>query len=277
MKLRLQNVGLARIVVKDPQGYTYFVAEVEGGHTSDFDVSVDLMQRLAPQLRALEQQPVKDALGNVLIGLRWSVIADGADDRAQPEGVQGLPTLNEFQAANYSSGTPGADKVATGTNLLGNQVKATAQILVGTARLDLEAVVPGAPGNGNSCQIITPSSTLDVSVSGSKVIVRPAVGGSTVAAIVSAINAHAGAKLLVQAATGVGGTINAAAAETFLTGGIGPGVSLTLGGTACAITELVTGSVTFDPPGSVSANGRIVPLEYRNGPHVSRLSIPVVT
>jgi hypothetical protein len=277
MKLRLQNVGQAKIVVKDPNGYTYFVAEVAGGITTDFEVTADLVQRLAPQLRSLEEQPILDSVGNVLVGLRWSIIADGADDRAQPEGLQGLPTLNEYQAANYSSGTPGTDKVATGTNLLGNQVKATAQLFSGTKRLDLEAVVPGAPGNGISCEIITPSATLDVSVSGTKITVRPASGGSTVSAIAAAINAHASAKLLVQATEGVAGTVTAAVAETHLADGVGPGVSLTIGGTACAITELLTGSITFDPPGSVSANGRIVPLEFRNGPHVSRLAIPVVT
>ena len=280
MKLRLQNVGQAKIVVKDPNGYTYFVAEVAGGITTDFEVTADLVQRLAPQLRSLEEQPILDSVGNVLVGLRWSIIADGADDRAQPEGLQGLPTLNEYQAANYSSGTPGTDKVATGTNLLGNQVKATAKIYKGAARLDLEAVVPGSPGNAISCVIGTPTGSGPnpaVTVSGSQITVTPKSAGNTVAEIVSAINLHASAKLLVQATEGVAGNFTTALAATYLADGVGPGVSLTIGGTACSITELLTGSITFDPPGSVSANGRIVPLEFRNGPHVSRLAIPVVT
>lgn len=277
MKLRLQNVGQATITVKDLQGYSSFVAEAAGGETVDTEITQDVLQRIAPSLRDLENNVMKDDLGNILVGLRWSVMANGdADDRALTEGLAGLPTVLEYQDTDYSTGTPVADSVATGTALLGNQVKASAQLLHGTARLDLEAVAPGAPGNSVSCEIITPSSTLLVSVAGNKISVRPAAGGSTVTDIATAINAHATAKYMVQATEGVAGTIDAAVAETFLAGGIGPGVSLTLGGTACPITALTATQVTFDPPGGISAAGRIVALDYRCGPHLSRLSIPVI-
>jgi hypothetical protein len=280
MKLRLQNVGQGTIVVKDPQGYTLFVAEVPYNTTSDYDVSEDLVQRLAPQLRDLETNPVKDVLGNILIGLRWAVIADGADDRAQTEGLQGLPTLNELQAANYSTGTGATGVVATGTGLLGQQLTAAAKLFEGAARLDIAAVLPGAPGNSISVAIATPAGGPGapvVGVLGNVITVTPQSTGDTVANIAAAINAHATAKYMVQATVGVGGNFTAALAATTLSGGVGPGVSLTLGGTACPISELLTGSVTFDMPTGISAASRLVALDYRNGPHLSRLTVPVVS
>lgn len=278
MKLQLQNVGEATIVVKDPKGYTDFVAEVATSVTSSFDVSTDLLQRIAPSLKELETL-VKDAAGTVLIGLRWSVLAsDDIDDRAMGEGLAGLPSLNELQATNYSTGGGASDVVASGTGMLGNQVKATltSKIAAGTVGVDFEAVTPGAPGNAISVEFVTPASTLLVSVVANKITIRPASGGSTAANIATAVNTEADALLLVQASEGTAGTVNEAIAEAFLDGGTGPGVSLSLNGTACAITALSDTEATFDIPTGISADGYIVPLEYRNGPHVSRLSVPVV-
>ena len=280
MKLRLQNVGQATVVIKDLQGYSTFVGEVTGGHTEDYEVTQDILQRIAPQLRDLESSVIKDEVGNVLVGFRWSVLADGADDRAQTEGLAGLPNIIELQAASYSTGGGATGAVATGTTLLGNQVKATAQLFSGLKRLDIAAVLPGAPGNSLSVAILTPAGGPGapvINIVGSNLVtVTPQSAGDTVANIAAAINADATAKLLVKATVGVGGTITAAVAAKALTGGIGPGVSLTLGGTACVIKELLTGSITFDAPTSISAASRIVPLDYRNGPHLSRLSVPVV-
>lgn len=276
LKLQVQNVGLATVTLKDPQGYSDFVMEVATTETKTKNITQDVLQRLTTQLQALETL-VKQSDGTVLVGIRWAVLADDAlDDRTMPEGLAGLPSLLELQAASYSTGGGGTDVVATGTGLLGNQTKASLQILVGTARLDLEAVAPGAPGNSISVEVITPAATLAVTVTGSKISVRPAAAGSTVAAILAAINASASAKLLVQASEGVAGTFNAAVAEAKLSGGKGPGVSLTLNGTACVLTEVSDTQLTFDIPTGISAASRIVPLEYREGPHITRLSVPVV-
>jgi hypothetical protein len=277
LKLQVQNIGLATVVLKDFQGYSDFVMEVATTETKTKNITQDVLQRLESQLKALETPTYKSDGTTILSGIRWAVLADSAlDDRSMPEGLAGLPSLNELRAASYSTGGGGTDVVATGTGLLGNQTKATRQIFVGTARLDLESVAPGAPGNSISCEIITPSGTLLVSVAGNKITVRPAAAGSTVAAIVAAINAHASAKLLVQTTEGVAGTFNAAVTEAYLAGGKGPGVSLTLNGTACVLTEVTNVQLTFDIPTGISAASRIVPLEYREGPHISRLSVPVV-
>lgn len=275
LKLSVQNVGQAPVTLKDVHGYTTFVMDVAPSTTKTQIVQQDLLERITAQLQALET-PITTSAGAVLVGIRWSVLSDDAiDDRALTEGLAGLPSLNELQAANYSTGAGATAAVATGTGLLGNQTKASLKILEGTARIDLEAVAPGTPGNALSAEVITPASTLDISVSGSKIVIRPASGGSTVADIVSAINADTDAKFLVQATLGVAGTVDAAVAEAPLRGGMGPGVSLTLGGTACALSEVSDTQLTFDIPSGISAASRIAPLEYRNGPHISRLSVPV--
>lgn len=278
MKLQLTNVGQAPIVVKDQQGYTDFALTVAPSTTEERVVSRDLLQRMTPQLQAMET-PVLDVEGNILVALRWAVLfSDDEDDRSLDEGLAGLPSLNELQLAGLSTGTPATGVVATGTGLLGNQVKATLRIAnaAGTVRLDLEAVVPGAPGNDISCEVITPASTLLSSVVGNKITIRPAAGGSTIANIVAEINSRAGVLLLVQATLGVAGTLNEAVAEAHLAGGTGPGVSLSANGTALALTEVTDTQLTFNVPAGISAASRIVPLDYRNGPHVSRLSVPVI-
>ena len=278
-KLSVTNVGQATVVFKDLQGYSTFVMEVPMSTTKTADISQDVMERISPQLRALET-PMLDSLGNILSGIRWAVLTSAdIDDRAMVEGLAGLPSLNEFQAAHYSTGGGATGAIATGTGLLGNQMKAALKVYnaAKTLRLDLEAVTPGAPGNDISCEIVTPSSTLAITVTSHKISIRPASGGSTVADIVSAINADPNALLLVQASVGVGGTVNAAVAEQHLSDGVGPGVSLTLNGTACAITALTNTQVTFNAAAGISAASRIIPLDFRNGPHVSRLSVPVVS
>ena len=275
MELQLTNVGQSPIVVKDQQGYTDFAVSVEPATTEERDISRDLLQRLTPYLKALET-PVLDDYGNILVALQWGVVASAtADDRAMGEGLAGLPALNELQLAGYSTGTPAADVVATGTGLLGNQVKATLEIAEGAVQLDLEAVTPGAGGNAITCEVII-GSGLAVAVVGNAIAVTlPAIGDS-VADIRDAINAHAAAKLLVQATEGAAGDLTVAVAATALAGGTGPGVSLALGGTALAITALTDIQVNFATPGGISTDTYHVPLEYRNGPHVSRLSVPVI-
>ena len=278
MQLQLTNVGQAPIVVKDHEGYTDFAVSVAPSTTENVNVSDDLLQRLTPFLKALEV-PTYDVDGTtVLVALRWGVVASAEDIRSQRAGLAGTPTLNEYQNPDYSTGGGETDIVATGTGLLGNQVQATLEIADAAAamRLDLEAVNPGAAGNVISCEIITPASTLLVSVVANKITVRPATGGSTISAIVTAINAEADAKLLVQATEGVAGTLNEAVAEQWLSGGEGPGVSLSLNGTACVLTEVTDTQLTFDIPTGISTITYLVPLEYQNGPHKTRLTVPVV-
>lgn len=274
MQLQLNNVGQVPIVVKDHEGYTDFVVTVAPSSTENVDVSMNLLQRLAAQLEALET-PSLDDEGNIVVALRWSVVANGDDIRSMREGLAGLPSLNEYQAADYSTGGGGSDVVCTGTALLGGQVQATLSAVEGAAQLDLEAVNPGGAGNDISLIIEVGVGALAIGVSVNQITVTLQAAGDTVSDIVNAINGHATAKLLVQASEGAAGNITAAQAEAFLTGGEGPGVSLSLGGTACILTEVTDTQLTFDIPSGISAASRVAPLEYQNGPHKSRLSIPV--
>jgi hypothetical protein len=278
MKLQIQNTGQATITVKDAEGYTDFVMDVAAGQTESKPVTRDLVQRLAPKLLAMEGE-TRNAVGELIVGMRWSVLLDATDDdRAAGEGLAGLPTLNEFQAANYSTGGGASGAVATGTAMLGNQEKATLSVsnAAGTAVLDFEAVTPGAPGNAISVVMVQGVGALGVVVTANQIEITTASGGSTTAAIIAAVNSDADALLLVQASIGTAGTFDEDVDEDYLSGGTGPGVSLSLNGTACAITELTDTQVTFDIPSGISGNGYIVPLAFRNGPHITRLSVPVV-
>lgn len=279
MLLQLTNAGAAPIVIKDQEGYTGFVAEVAPSTTEEVEVTTDLLQRLSSQLVALETPTYAADGTTILVALRWAVVAsDARDDRTDGFDFAGAPTLTEFQGAAYSTTAGATNAVVSGTNLLGDQVAATLSVedAAGTMEMGLVATNPGAAGNDITCTVITPASTLLVSVVGNAITVRPASGGSTIAAIVSAINTHANARLLVQATTVTGGTLNEAVAVQSLTGGKGPGVSLSLGGTACVLVEVSDTSATFDIPAGISTSSYSAPLEFRNGPHVSRLTVPVV-
>lgn len=274
-KLQITNVGLATVMVQDFEGYTNFVMEVETGETGTRDVTRNLLQRLAPKLKELEGE-TKDELGVVLTGIRWSVIAsDDEDDRAAGEGLAGLPSLNELQLAGISTGTPDAAAVATGTGLLGNQAKASLAIVEGAVQLDIEAVVPGAAGNAITVAI-TIGASLDVTVVANAISIELPAIGDAVSDIVSAINGDADALLLVQASEGAAGDLTVAAAAANLEGGTGPGVSLSVNGTALALSEVTDTQLTFAVPGGISTSGYIVPLEFQNGPHKTRLSVPVI-
>jgi hypothetical protein len=281
MKLQIQNTGQAKIVVQDQEGYTDFVMEVAAGQTESKVVTRDLVQRIAPLLNAMEAAgDVRDAIGTTILkGMRWSVLLDATDeDRAVTEGLAGLPLLQELQLAGLSTGTPATDVVAVGTGLLGGQEKATLQVsnAAGTAVLDFEAVAPGAPGNDISVVMVQGAGALGVVVTANQIEITTAAGGSTTAAIIAAVNGDADAKLLVQNSIDTAGTFDEDVAEAFLEGGEGPGVSLTAGDTALSLTEVSASQLTFDIPGGISTSGYIIPLVFRNGPHITSLSVPVV-
>lgn len=280
LKLQVQNIGQASITIKDPQGYTDFVMDVASGVTATKNISRDLLERIEPQLKAYET-PVMDSAGTtVVIGVRWTILTDSTlDGRAMPEGLAGLPALNEFQGASYDNSAGATDAVATGTGLLGNQVAATGLIANAalTAKIGLAATLPGAPGNDITFAIAAPAGGATVvAVVGSAITVTPLAGGDTAANIIAVVNADPSAKLLVQATVVTAGSFTAAVAAVKLAGGVGPGVSLVLDGTACVLSEVTNTQLTFDIPSGISAASRIVPLEYRNGPHITRLSVPVV-
>ncbi|MAG64349.1 MAG: hypothetical protein CMK74_00515 [Pseudomonadales bacterium] len=283
-KLSITNVGQATVVIKDLEGYTDFKVEIATGATATKDVSQDLVDRLAPSLKSLEGE-TRQSDNTILAGIRWSVATSATlDDRALGEGLSGLPTLLECDEDDYSTGTGKTGVTLTGTGFLGSSQAVAGVNLpnatVVTARLDLLAVKPGAAGNDISCEVAIGAGSLGVTVpSANTILVTTQAAGDTVDAIKDAINAHAAAKLLVQAVSGVGTTqkFTAAVAKTFLTGGKGPGVAVSLAGTDCPISAASATAITCDLPTGISAANSTAMLEVRVGPHASRMQLPVVT
>lgn len=280
MQLSIQNIGQATFVIKDLEGYSDFVGEVASGNTETFDVTRDVVQRLAPTLVEMEENPLWNEDGDtLLVGIRWSTLhSDTLDDRALGEGLAGLPSLTNLEAQNYSTGGGATDVICNGSGLLGNQTKATLVVenAAGTAGVAFEAVTPGAAGNDISVVFVVGTGALTITVTSNQIEIETAAGGSTASAIATAVNADADALLLVQASEDTAGTFDEAIAEDWLEDGAGPGVSLTLGGTACSITALTDAAVTFDVASGIAAASEVVTLDFRNGPHLSRLSVPVV-
>jgi hypothetical protein len=279
LKLSVQNLGEATVMIKDEEGYSTFVMEVPKGTTKTRDITTDVLQRLSAKLKVLET-PITQTVGGTTITITqiaWSVLISSAGDiRASNEGLQGLPSLVDFRGPGYDNAAGNTDAVCGGTALLGGQTKASLNISESTAVLNLEAVKPGTPGNLISAAVVIGSGSLGISVITNAITVTTAAAGNTVAEIAAAINAHSAAKLLVQAGVGTAGDITVEQDAQYLTGGVGPGVSLTCGNTACTITELTATSITFDMSAGLSAVGRVISLEYRNGPHISRLTIPTL-
>lgn len=284
MKLQLKNVGEATIVVKDPHGYSYFVAEVAGGDTARYDITEDVLQRVAPQLKEFETGIIRATDGTVLVGLEWAVFSETDQDiRTAEEGVckydgaAMLPLLLEFGAVSIPD-AGGTDLTITGTGLLGSQVQAHCHVVEGTATMTLTAVKPGVEGNLISCVIATPAGggpNPAVAVAGNKITVTPKTGGNTVAEIVSVINADSDALKLVQAATTVGGNITLAQPEQFLIGGVGPGVSLIIGSKTATLTSVTDTVLTFDLAASAGTSTYPVNIAYRCGPHLAMMSAPM--
>ena len=276
--LRITNVGETEITLMDPAGISDFSRTIAKSATVDVDVSQDLMERLAPLLKKLEGEARDATSGEIVSGVRWSLLRGSSHDiRTLIEGVSGQPVLTELQAASYSTGTGAASVTLAGTGLLGNQTKGSKQITNGTGRLDLEAVVPGAPSNAYAFKtVMSGTSAPAVAVSNGVITVTVKTAGDTVANIFAAINAHASAKLLVKATAGVAGSFATAVSQVYLEGGKGPGASASLNGQALSILEVSDTVLKVVFPTGVSAASRVIPLDYKCGPHSSRLSVPVV-
>lgn len=282
-KLSIENVGLTTVVIKDLEGYTSWKADVASGVTGTYNVSQDLIDRIAPTLALLEGEP-RQTNNTVLTGIRWSILASAdQDDRALSEGLSGLPQLLYSSVTGYDAESGNADITLTGTGLLGTkQVKSSVNIsnlTVATATLVLTAVKPGSTGNDISCQVAVDTGVAPLTItvpSTNTIVVTLAAAGNTCLAIATAINVHAAAKLLVQATVGLGDAIafTAAVAKTYLYGGKGPGMSLTLSGTACTISATSATSITCSLPADVLLGETVVYLNLVVGPHSSILPIP---
>lgn len=182
------------------------------------------------------------------------------------ESRDALPQLY-VASGSIGEGAGGTDSlVLYGANLLAGRAKASGTI----AGITLTALRPGTPGNDISLAIAVGAGALAVAVAvvGNAITVTLADGGSTVADIVTAINAHATASTLVDAAVGTAGLLTTATAATKLSGGTGEGFVVTalsvaggaLVSTALTISETVTNAkvvITDDQLGDLVDGDRV--------------------
>jgi hypothetical protein len=167
------------------------------------------------------------------------------------EGKVGFPILlaasGSVSAANGSTSL-----VLKGANLLAGRAKATKAFdsAAASGSLLLTSVKPGLAQNNITLTVVAGSGALSVAVANTTdITVTLADGGSTVSAVVTAINNSATAGLLVVASAANNGASNLkVCAKTALTGGTGNGLSVTIYGidNGALISEAAVITATSD-------------------------------
>ena len=231
-------------------------------------VSWSQFQRLRAQLASLE------ANGNLV----YSVNAVAGEDIRSMEGdLLGLPdvtTLNTSAKPLTNGVVTGA--ILRGTNLLGGQTKASGtkgNLADTNGYIALTAVVPGAEGNDISVEFLTGAGE-SVAVVGNKISVTLNFGVSTYLSIETLLNADAVVKYMLLAAHhGTGLTAVAVEAETFLSGGVGGGIALSVGGIDAAFTSITNTAATYDIDLSALTLGDVYKAIYRCGSKVNQLTV----
>lgn len=136
------------------------------------------------------------------------------------EGREGFPEFDFMRGAPTAAGT--TDIVLRGRNLLQGQTFDTLALVEGASSV---TVFPAKPGDsGITAQVVAGAGALAVTYNSStkKLVITLASGGSTAAAIATAINANAAqTDGYVRANSAGGGSLTLDIAETALAGGVG--------------------------------------------------------
>lgn len=241
--MKLTVVALnGQLSIQDPNPLEgIFSITLNQGDTGIYTVTPGQLERIKPALMDMESRTVD---GEPLMS--WAidrVLTD--DERAEVTTLLTTPKLTQMVGAGINPAGV-ADLEFVGTNLLAAQTKATIDvgddITLGVVRYT--AVKPGAPGNLITVKHVIAGlgTPLSVAVASNDIIVYLATDGagvvtSTAANILTAVNTDAAAKLLVLATAPYAG-LGQAAAVTNLAGGLGEGVSLKIGSTACSILSI---------------------------------------
>lgn len=242
---------------------------IDKDESKDVELSWGQLQRIEDQLSSLE------SLGYITYTVSVSSVLDA---RTQVGEVAGQPLLDYTSVAIVSAGSGTTDVVANGVNLLAGAAFAEVtlgDVAVPNDTMRIRALIPGTDANEYSIEIIdVDAANLAVSVVGNVITVN--FGGDSgatidVDAVIAAINAEATAKLMVLAERGTDGDgsgITVVTAETLLTGGLGSGIALTMGGDDCIITAIdeTTGATTFNSPVlTAGADDGLVLAYWTNG------------
>ena len=230
------------------------------------------LQRLAAQLESLEAS-----------GLATYTVTSGTvDERFSESDLVGLPMISSLNLATTPLQVDSAITSAQilGTGFVGNQVKAS--VVMGTAsaangHITFTAVRPGADGNDISITFVGGGgggSGAVVSVVGNDITVTLETGVATFANIETAINAHADAKYLVLAAKGgTGVTVAVAEAQTYLEGGEGDGVTLTIAGNPADIVSISNTVIVYDIDLTGESEGDMALVELRSGSKLATVQV----
>ncbi|MFW9801043.1 MAG: hypothetical protein ACFFFC_00200 [Candidatus Thorarchaeota archaeon] len=128
----------------------------------------------------------------------------------------------------------GGDIILYGRNLLQSQTFDAAHVTEGSGDLLLALLKPG--DSGYTYEVVAGAGALAIAISGTKLTITLASGGSTVNAVATAINADgADTEGIIRANEDASDTLTAAVSETAFTGGVGTyaGNEVRVSGVAC--------------------------------------------
>jgi hypothetical protein len=268
-KLTLE-AKVCNVILQDPfPAEGLLVVQLVPGTPQTKYVTWSQFQRLRLQLASLE------ALGNLL----YSVEAvAGEDIRTMESDLLGLPEIQLLDTAStpLTAGGPVVGAKLLGTNLLGGQIKAfgtKGNLLDTNGYLTITALIPGADGNAISCEFVDGAAEA-VSVLVNKITVTLDTGVSDYASIAALLSSDPATVFMVTAVEhGTGATKVSAEAETFLSGGIGGGATLSIGGIPAVFEGLIPGQVTYDIYLTTATAGDTAIGEYRCGGKVVRFTV----
>lgn len=233
------------ITVQDPKPVTATSADsavvsMVPNETKEMIMQWGQLERIQSQLSDLA------ALGVLSFVIEPVGIADGVAEFAEQPGNMDAPAIDGFSNGAAATITAVGDTFdIIGDNLMGGQVQAGGRLLsiLSTAYVQITLLNPGHAGNLYDLQIVDSGAgglavTSTLSATTGRTLVEVDLGGSateTVTGVTAAVDAVISAVALVTA-VGVGTTvISALQAVTPLTGGIGTGISIKLGGLVCTL------------------------------------------
>ena len=258
------------VTLQDPRPVTQnneeqAVISVEAGISKGINMQWGQFERLAKQLTDLAS-----------LGMCTFIVesADGPGYAAQADAPSNpmldLVTGTITAAAGITGG------ILTGVNLMSGQIQASLEINgdAGTGLITVTSLTPGFPGNLIDVEIVDSGSgglaVTSATVSGRTVITVDLGGSSsetvtTVAAEISSVMAG----VVAAVASGTGSDAIAVPQDkAALTGGIGSGMTLTVGGAAATVTAIdlttpTAETITFDV-GAVGVAGDVATILLRS-------------
>lgn len=236
-KLTISAIN-SNITVQDPfPAEGRFTLAVAAGHTEHNDLSFPQLQRIRPQLEAME----------VAGAISYRVETTEKDIRAEEEGLPGLPVIGGM--SKQALAVAGGESVSLyGVHLLGYQEKAIGLLgdpALVNGHLHITALVPGQDGDKIEVRTVDGAAEA-IAILGTVITVTMNTGVSTWASLETLINAHPAASLMVVAAKDGTGLVVSTVGKTNLAGGMGAGVQIFFGGVACILTAVGDGQIDFD-------------------------------